>query len=77
MPRLTGHELAAAVRQRWPGLPVLLMSGHVGVIRNQGATEQGLPIISKPFTPHGLEAAVRAALDRAKQDLAIHPDQSS
>jgi PAS domain S-box-containing protein len=70
MPRLTGHELAATVRQRWPGLPVLLMSGHVGVIRNQGATEEGFPIISKPFTPHGLEAAVREVLDRAKQDLA-------
>jgi two-component system, cell cycle sensor histidine kinase and response regulator CckA len=77
MPRLTGHELAAAVRQRWPGLPVLLMSGHVGVIRNQEATAEGSPIVSKPFTPHGLEAAVRKVLDRAKQDLAIHPDRSS
>jgi PAS domain S-box-containing protein len=77
MPRLTGHELAAGIRQRWPGLPVLLMSGHVGVIRNQEATAEGFPIISKPFTPHGLEAAVRGVLDRAKQDLAIHPDRSS
>jgi CheY-like chemotaxis protein len=66
MPRLTGHELAAAVRRRWPGLPVLLMSGHVGVIRNKEAAPEGFPIISKPFTPHRLEVAVREALDRTK-----------
>jgi two-component system, cell cycle sensor histidine kinase and response regulator CckA len=70
MPRLTGHELAATVRERWPGLPVLLMSGHVGVIRNQETTAEGFPIIRKPFTPHSLEASVRAGLDRTKQDLA-------
>jgi CheY-like chemotaxis protein len=69
MPRLTGHELAAMIRQRWPGLPVLLMSGHVGVIRNQQATAEGPPIIRKPFTAHGLEAAVREGLDRARQGL--------
>jgi CheY-like chemotaxis protein len=73
MPRLTGHELAAAVRQRWPRLPMLLMSGHVGVIRNQDSTAEGFPIISKPFTPHGLAAAVHQRLHQPKQDLSIHP----
>jgi two-component system, cell cycle sensor histidine kinase and response regulator CckA len=76
MPRLTGHELAATVRQRWPGLPVLLMSGHVGVIRTQEAVAEGSHIISKPFTPQGLQTAVRKVLDRAKQGLAIQPDRS-
>ena len=75
MPRLTGHELAAEVRQRWPGLPVLLMSGHVGVIRDQQAME-GPPIIGKPFTPNRLEAAVREGLDRARQGLATESPPS-
>jgi PAS domain S-box-containing protein len=70
MPRLTGHELAATIRQRWPGLPVLLMSGHVGVMRNPDAVGEGFPVIGKPFTPHRLKAAVRQAVDRAKGDVA-------
>jgi DNA-binding NtrC family response regulator len=70
MPRLTGHELASTIRQRWPGLPVLLMSGHVGVIRNQEAADEGLTVIGKPFTPPVLKAAVRNAVDGAKRDVA-------
>ena len=30
MPRLNGRQLSDAVQERWPGLPVLFISGHLG-----------------------------------------------
>ena len=76
-PSTSGQELAATVRQRWPGVPVLLMSGHVGVISHQQATTEGSPIIKKPFTAHRLEAAAREGLAGARQGLAAsrHPPE--
>jgi PAS domain S-box-containing protein len=64
MPRLGGVELGRRLRVRFPGLPVLLMSGYadgagVQVLRE----EPGRPFLKKPFTPEALANAVRAALD--------------
>jgi CheY-like chemotaxis protein len=64
MPRLGGVELGRRLRARFPGLPVLLMSGYadgagVQVLRE----EPGRPFLKKPFTPEALANAVRAALD--------------
>jgi PAS domain S-box-containing protein len=64
MPRMTGHELEASIREQWPGLPVLFMSGYVGGQSVEGeSTVAGVPLIKKPFTPRALEAAVRERLD--------------
>jgi CheY-like chemotaxis protein len=60
MPRLTGVELARAVSQRWPRLPVLLVSGlpPAGWVG---------PFLAKPFTPEGLIAAVSGLLPAPKE----------
>ena len=57
MPRMNGRELAAQIAARWPGVPMLFMTGHP-----EAELTRGLPgqLLMKPFTPEALVAAVRA-----------------
>ena len=57
MPGMSGIELAAVVSERWPTLPVLLVSG-------QGGPPAGYPVpfLPKPFLPERLLAAVHDLL---------------
>ena len=52
MPRLNGRQLHDAVVTRWPGLPVLFISGHTG---EQAVLQRlvpgGAPFLQKPFSP--------------------------
>jgi two-component system cell cycle sensor histidine kinase/response regulator CckA len=64
MPELTGPELADRVQERWPGLPVLFMSGYAGSFG--GTSARGAHALSKPFSADELLAAVRAALDAVR-----------
>jgi signal transduction histidine kinase len=55
MPGRNGRQLHDAVAERWPGLPVLFMSGHTGeeaVL--QRLVPRGAPFLQKPFTPEAL-----------------------
>jgi two-component system cell cycle sensor histidine kinase/response regulator CckA len=64
MPGMGGRELAQAVREVRPGIPVLFVSGYPEqAISRSGAVEAG-SFVQKPFTPDTLAAKVRAALDR-------------
>ena len=59
MPRLNGRQLSEAVGERWPGLPVLFISGHLGsdtVV--QRLVPPGASFLQKPFTPEALARAV-------------------
>jgi PAS domain S-box-containing protein len=70
MPRMNGSELAAKIAQRYPYLPVILMSGYSGEdILQRGLTLAGAPCIAKPFTPESLAAAVHERLEQARQLL--------
>jgi two-component system cell cycle sensor histidine kinase/response regulator CckA len=70
MPGLGGAELARRLRERWPGLPVLFMSGYsVEDLRRQGATGVERVTIQKPFTPDALVRSVSDALLRVKTGL--------
>jgi CheY-like chemotaxis protein len=64
MPGLGGREVAEALRQRWPGLRVLFVSGYT---RDAiGARELAVPhtsFLAKPFTPEGLLEQVRSMID--------------
>jgi two-component system, cell cycle sensor histidine kinase and response regulator CckA len=57
MPRMGGVELAMAIGQRWPAIPVLLVSG-------QGGSSSAYPgaFLGKPFTPDALVASVESLL---------------
>jgi CheY-like chemotaxis protein len=66
MPGISGAELARRVQQRWPGLPVVFMSGYSAEeLHRQGATGAEGELIQKPFMPDALMVRVTAALSRA------------
>lgn len=68
MPRMSGRDLAARIRERFPGLPVLFMSGYSGdEIRQQGLMENGAPFLQKPISSEALAIAVRTELDRMER----------
>ena len=55
MPRMDGLQLEAIISQRWPTVPILLMSGQGGP-----PTGYGGAYFAKPFRPETLVAAVTA-----------------
>jgi len=64
MPRMNGRQLVDEIRQRYPGLPLLVMSAYSGDdIVERGLTPAEAPFIAKPFTLEQLAAAVRHRLD--------------
>jgi CheY-like chemotaxis protein len=61
MPRMTGAQLAEAIRSEWPELPVILATGYAEIPENAGSVD--LPRLSKPFSQAQLADAIgRAAL---------------
>lgn len=64
MPKVSGADLAAALRKERPSLPVVFMSGYADEIIQRQLGEGGtLPaVLAKPFTMDALRTAVREAL---------------
>ena len=54
LPGMSGEELAARVRTRYPGLPVIIASGY-GRAAGQG---EGVYFISKPYSSIDLQQAL-------------------
>jgi PAS domain S-box-containing protein len=64
MPGMNGPELAQVLRQRIPGLKVLLISGYSEQASiGQGSEPDGVQFLAKPYSPESLLARVRALLD--------------
>jgi CheY-like chemotaxis protein len=53
---LDGFGLAREARRRWPGVPVLLVSGYATTLNEARAA--GIPILAKPFTLPALAEVV-------------------
>jgi PAS domain S-box-containing protein len=65
MPRLNGRELADRLCSEFPGLRVLLVSGHCGdSLLEAQIGEERRAFLQKPFTPVALGRKVREILDR-------------
>ncbi len=60
---MRGTELAAAAQARWPGLPVLLMSGYSSGLL---AEPQPWELLRKPYTRSELERAMAKVLNAAQ-----------
>ncbi len=50
MPEMDGPTLVAALRQRWPGLPCILMSGYADAAQRQALAARDIGFLAKPFT---------------------------
>ncbi|MDA8483466.1 sigma-54-dependent response regulator transcription factor FleR [Pseudomonas resinovorans] len=75
MPGMDGHQLLAIVRQRYPQLPVLLMTAFGAVERAVDAIRQGAAdYLVKPFEPNTLlDLVARHALGRVSQPIGDGP----
>ncbi len=63
MPKMGGRELADALRERWPDLKMLFMSGYTDdALSRHGVLDPGVVLLEKPFTPKRLAARIREVL---------------
>ena len=61
---MTGVELARQLRNRYPGVKVLLTTGYArSAISDHGTTDDEVELLPKPFDAARLAHAVRSALD--------------
>lgn len=60
MPGEDGLTLARRLRDRWPGLPVLLLSGYAEAMLDEPPEAAGMAFLAKPFAPADLAGAVAA-----------------
>jgi signal transduction histidine kinase/CheY-like chemotaxis protein len=65
MPGMTGPELGAQVRQRFPHVSVLYVTGYAGEA-GEGGELAGEAVLRKPFTVSALEKAVSDAIGRSR-----------
>jgi len=71
MPKLDGMGLLSRVRQRWPELPVIVVSVQEDVVLVVEAIRQGAHnYVLKPFTPESISNAVARALLTPRSDKA-------
>ena len=66
MPGETGIQFTTWLRQAFPGVPVLLISGHTGESLDRDALERsGVAVLRKPFSGAELTQELNAILDRS------------
>jgi len=60
MPGMNGLELAGVLRERFPGLPVVLTSGYSNVLAENA--HHGFDLIQKPYSVEALSRVLRKAI---------------
>jgi PAS domain S-box-containing protein len=56
MPRMTGAQLAQAIRKEWPDMPIILATGYAEIPEGAGIVD--LPRLGKPFSQAQLAEAI-------------------
>ena len=68
MPRMKGDELARLIKERWPDLPVVMLSGSAEILRASGRVMPGVDVlIGKPFHLVELRQAIARLLEESSQ----------
>ena len=62
MPGLDGLGLAAALRARYPALPVLLVSGYAEAALGRDLAAEGIRLLPKPYGLADLVTELRSIL---------------
>jgi two-component system cell cycle sensor histidine kinase/response regulator CckA len=70
MPGMTGIDLAYEIRDRYPAVPIAIVSGDVSELERSIIGRADVPFIKKPFHAESLYSAVREAIRR-------HPDRAA
>ncbi|MCD0417050.1 PAS domain-containing protein [Rubrivivax sp. JA1024] len=60
MPGKNGVELATIIRERYPGLPVVLTSGYSSVLAENA--HQGFELVQKPYSVEAISRVLRRAI---------------
>lgn len=64
LPGLNGHKFAEEAAEIRPDLKVLFTTGYTrNAIVHNGRLDEGVSLITKPFTFHALASKVRKVLD--------------
>jgi len=71
LPAMTGIELHHEISRRFPGLPVVLITGHGDIAMAVAAVKAGaVDFIEKPFSEERIVASIRDAIDVATRKKA-------
>ena len=74
MPQMSGPELAADLKTRWPRLRVLHVSGYTSdALASRGLSPSSVVLLQKPFTPGELARKVRETLDTSATESLPRP----
>ena len=65
MPGMNGVDLAIAIRERYPGLPVVLTSGYSSVLAENA--DRGFELIQKPYSVEALSRVLRKAISEKRR----------
>jgi PAS domain S-box-containing protein len=65
MPGMNGVELANIVRERYPGLPVVLTSGYSNVLAENA--HRGFELVQKPYSVELLSRSLRKAIAESRR----------
>ncbi len=67
MPGMNGVDLAVAIRERHPGLPVVLTSGYSSVLAQNA--DRGFELIQKPYSVEALSRILRKAISEKRSAI--------
>jgi two-component SAPR family response regulator len=64
MPGMNGREMADKIREQYPDIKSIYMSGYTAnVIEQHGVLDNDINFVQKPFTKNGLYDIIRKTLD--------------
>jgi two-component system, cell cycle sensor histidine kinase and response regulator CckA len=71
MPEMGGRELARRLREQWPHLPVVFMTGYTDdIVSRRGLLDEGVPFLEKPLSPDTITRKMQEVLGAASEDAA-------
>jgi len=69
LPQIKGDEFAAAVKQKWPDLPIILVAASIEELNVNDQPIQGVDCwLNKPFSMSQLREAMLTLLDRSTEN---------